>query len=108
LALTSQTSGGRSVGIVHLRTKATEFVFVLFVSVQVIRINEFQHYAGGCKHGFVYVKHRVPCSQRQGRAFSDLIPCFTCGLTTLLEFRTFRLIASNSSAIVMAVELVKT
>jgi hypothetical protein len=29
LALTSPTSGGRSVGIVHLLTKATEFVFVL-------------------------------------------------------------------------------
>jgi hypothetical protein len=27
LALTSPTSGGRSVGIVRLRTKATEFIF---------------------------------------------------------------------------------
>jgi hypothetical protein len=27
LAVTSPTSGGRSVGIVHLRTKATEYVF---------------------------------------------------------------------------------
>jgi hypothetical protein len=30
LALTSPTSGGHSVGIVRLRTKATEFSFVLF------------------------------------------------------------------------------
>jgi hypothetical protein len=29
LALTSPTSGGRSVGIVHLRTKATEFFYCL-------------------------------------------------------------------------------
>jgi hypothetical protein len=31
LALTSPTSGGRSVGIVRLRTKVTEFVVCLFV-----------------------------------------------------------------------------
>jgi hypothetical protein len=31
LALTSPTSGSRSVGIVRLRTKATEFVSFLFV-----------------------------------------------------------------------------
>jgi hypothetical protein len=30
LALTSPTSGGRSVGIVRLRTEATEFVLFLF------------------------------------------------------------------------------
>jgi hypothetical protein len=30
LALTSATSGGRSVGIVYLRTKATEFSFSLY------------------------------------------------------------------------------
>jgi hypothetical protein len=37
LALTSPTSGGRSVGVVRLRNKATEFAFVAFliaVSVQ--------------------------------------------------------------------------
>jgi hypothetical protein len=33
LALTSPTSGGRSVGIVRLRTKATEF-FVVFVYIR--------------------------------------------------------------------------
>ena len=32
LALTSLTSGGRSVGIVRVRTKATEFSLVLVVS----------------------------------------------------------------------------
>jgi hypothetical protein len=32
LALTSPTSGGRSVGIVRLRTKAKEFSFLLFYS----------------------------------------------------------------------------
>jgi len=33
LALTSPTGGGRSVGIVHVRTKATEFVcYILSVS----------------------------------------------------------------------------
>jgi len=31
LALTSPTGGGRSVGIVRVRTKATEFSFVLLV-----------------------------------------------------------------------------
>jgi hypothetical protein len=31
LALTSQTSGGRSVGIVRLRTKATQFSFLFIV-----------------------------------------------------------------------------
>jgi hypothetical protein len=30
LALTSLTSGGRSVGIIHLRTRATEFLVTLF------------------------------------------------------------------------------
>jgi len=30
LALTSPTGGGRSVGIVRVRTKATEFVFIIF------------------------------------------------------------------------------
>jgi hypothetical protein len=35
LALTSPTSGGRSVGIVRLRTKATEFVLFLFVCLLV-------------------------------------------------------------------------
>jgi hypothetical protein len=38
LALTSPTSGGRSIGIVRLRTKATEFVY-LFVVVYVRRLN---------------------------------------------------------------------
>jgi hypothetical protein len=33
LALTSPTSGGRSVGIVRLRTQAMEFVVCLFVGV---------------------------------------------------------------------------
>jgi hypothetical protein len=31
LALTSRTSGGRSVGIVHLQTKATEFVLFFLI-----------------------------------------------------------------------------
>jgi hypothetical protein len=31
LALTSPTSGGRSAGIVHLRTKATDFSFFMFL-----------------------------------------------------------------------------
>jgi hypothetical protein len=34
LALTSPTSGGRSVGIVRLRTKATEFSLVFFFFLQ--------------------------------------------------------------------------
>jgi len=33
LALTSPTGGGRSVGIVRVRTKATEFSLVLIVKV---------------------------------------------------------------------------
>jgi hypothetical protein len=33
LALTSPTNGGRSVGIVRLRTKATEFGFLFLVLV---------------------------------------------------------------------------
>jgi hypothetical protein len=32
-ALTSLTKGGRSVGLVHLRTEATEFFFFFFFSV---------------------------------------------------------------------------
>jgi len=34
LALTSPTGGGRSVGIVRVRTKATEFVLVSFEEMQ--------------------------------------------------------------------------
>ena len=34
LALTSPTGGGRSVGIVHVQTKATEFVFCLYWSIR--------------------------------------------------------------------------
>jgi hypothetical protein len=36
LALTSPTSGGRSVGIVRLRTKATEFSFLVFLTFTVV------------------------------------------------------------------------
>ena len=32
LALTSPTSGGRSVGIVRVRTKATEFLVLVYIS----------------------------------------------------------------------------
>jgi hypothetical protein len=39
LALTSPTSGGRSVGIVRSRTKATEFVCFVFVCSQNLPIN---------------------------------------------------------------------
>jgi hypothetical protein len=35
LALTSPTSGGRSTGIVHLRTKATEFVVCISLNTSV-------------------------------------------------------------------------
>jgi hypothetical protein len=34
LALTSKTSGGRSIGIIHSRTMVTEFSFLLFFSHQ--------------------------------------------------------------------------
>ena len=39
LALTSTTGGGRSVGIVRMRTKATEFVclFCMYVCMNVVR-----------------------------------------------------------------------
>jgi hypothetical protein len=37
LALSSPTSGDRSVGIVHLRTKATEFVFVCIIIIIILR-----------------------------------------------------------------------
>jgi hypothetical protein len=36
LALTSPTSGGRSVGIVRSRTKATEFVLLILLAYQVL------------------------------------------------------------------------
>ena len=39
LALTSPTAGGRSVGIVRSRTKATEFFFSLFVCGPLVSIN---------------------------------------------------------------------
>jgi hypothetical protein len=39
LSLTSPTGGGRSVGIVRLRTKAIEFVFLFFVLCAVERLN---------------------------------------------------------------------
>jgi hypothetical protein len=32
LALTSPTSGGRSVGIVRTRTQATEFIYIKYIS----------------------------------------------------------------------------
>jgi hypothetical protein len=38
LALTSQTSGGRSVGIVRLRAKTTEFFFVFFFQNNIRKI----------------------------------------------------------------------
>jgi hypothetical protein len=38
LALTSPTSGGRSVGIDRLRTKAAEFVFVFCISMKLISL----------------------------------------------------------------------
>jgi len=39
LALTSPTGGGRSVGIVRVRTKATECVFVCWLIIKVILRN---------------------------------------------------------------------
>jgi hypothetical protein len=36
LALTSLTSGGRSVGIVHLRTKTIIIIIILLVSLNII------------------------------------------------------------------------
>jgi len=36
LALTSPIGGGRSVGIVRVRTKATEFVVVCFTSLELV------------------------------------------------------------------------
>jgi hypothetical protein len=39
LALTSSTSGGRSVGIVRLRTKATEFVCFVCCTMSTSRIH---------------------------------------------------------------------
>jgi len=38
LALTSPTGGGRSVGIVRVRTKATEFSLFVFVPLSLSRI----------------------------------------------------------------------
>jgi hypothetical protein len=38
LAITSPTSGGRSVGIVRLRTKATEFSFIIIIIIIIIII----------------------------------------------------------------------
>jgi hypothetical protein len=38
LALTSPTGGGRSFGIVRLRTEATEFVFVFIIIIIIIII----------------------------------------------------------------------
>jgi len=40
LALTSPTGGGRSVGIVRVRTKATEFLFVLSKTFLILRKTE--------------------------------------------------------------------
>jgi len=42
LALTSPTGGGRSVGIVRVRTKATEFSLVQF-TVTTLGINKYSH-----------------------------------------------------------------
>ena len=39
LALTSTTGGGRSVGIVRVRTKATEFVNILYILHYILYIN---------------------------------------------------------------------
>ena len=48
LALTSPTGGGRSVGIVRVRTKATEFV--LFVLLQLIISLHDIFYSSACSH----------------------------------------------------------
>jgi hypothetical protein len=42
LALTSLTSGGRSVGIVRLRTEATEFIFFNLVAVKSTSVRVFR------------------------------------------------------------------
>jgi hypothetical protein len=41
LALTSPTSGGRSVGIVRLRTKAKQCVCLLYIGVFLVFLNSF-------------------------------------------------------------------
>jgi len=49
LALTSPTGGGRSVGIVRVRTKATEFSLVVRMNVGEVPVSEFNRgisYAG--------------------------------------------------------------
>jgi len=40
LALTSPTGGGRSVGIVRSRTKATEFSFYMLIVICVISLSK--------------------------------------------------------------------
>jgi hypothetical protein len=64
LTLTSLKSGGRSVGIVCSRTKATEFVFCCFVCF--IRRNLSQ----SCFQGILYIKKRF-------RLNLSVIPCWT-------------------------------
>jgi len=50
LALTSPTGGGRSVGIVRVRTKATEFslVLVLLSSINALKNTEIQRAKPAC------------------------------------------------------------
>jgi hypothetical protein len=48
LALILQTSGGRLVGIVRLRTNATEFIILFIVIIQNVRTN-FSLKAAGCR-----------------------------------------------------------
>jgi len=58
LALTSPTGGGRSVGIVRMRTKATEFslVYIAFISLE----------GGAC----IFLRHFVTCLFAQTNALS--------------------------------------
>ena len=68
LALTSLTGGGRSVGIVRSRTKATEFIMILCISLSL-----------------PFVSSDVPCyisliGVTHGRSITFFIPrmCFNC------------------------------
>jgi len=70
LALTSLTGGGRSVGIVRVRTKATEFSFWATEDVK-IRFNPFE---GTCEHGAL-CSADVAANMTGGTATVSVVKC---------------------------------
>jgi hypothetical protein len=81
LALTSPTSDGRSVSIVRLRTKATDFFFS-FSSLSPI----FAKYGGFLPNRFQFLQSEVFTAMFMGSStFRDTMPCSPLKVNRLFE-----------------------